>query len=89
MIFPECYAFYSEKFCKFCRSLFHKCLYPQLLNSSINFTKPFFPCEKSNFQKFFFCNYKNFGPDKRSLLLFCISNILFEKWNFSNLTLFF
>ena len=42
MIFPECFAFYPEKFCKFSRTLFRKCLYPQLLNSSINFTKLFF-----------------------------------------------
>ena len=41
-IFPECSAFYIEKFYKFCRTLFRKCLYPQLLNSSINFTKIFF-----------------------------------------------
>ena len=39
IIFPECSAFYIEKFYKFCRILFSKCLYPQLLNSSINFTK--------------------------------------------------
>ena len=40
--FPECFAFYPEKFCKFSRTLFRKCLYPQLLNSSINFTKLLF-----------------------------------------------
>ena len=42
MIFPECFAFYPEKFCKFSRTLFRKFLYPQLLNSSIDFTKLFF-----------------------------------------------
>ena len=42
MIFPECFAFYPEKFCKFSKTLFRKCLYPQLLNNSINFTKLFF-----------------------------------------------
>ena len=44
MIFLECYAFYSEKFCKFSKTLFRKCHYPQLLNSSINLSKLFFPC---------------------------------------------
>ena len=42
MILPECFAFYPEKFFKFSRTLFRKCLYPKLLNSSINFTKLFF-----------------------------------------------
>ena len=38
IIFSECSAFYIEKFYKFCRTLFRKCLYPQLLKNSINFT---------------------------------------------------
>ena len=42
MIFSEFYAFYSEKFCKFSRTLFRKYLNPQLSNSSINFIKLFF-----------------------------------------------
>ena len=43
IIIPECSALYIEKFYKFCRTLFRKCLlYPQILNSSINFTKLFF-----------------------------------------------
>ena len=42
MIFPEFYAFYSENFCKFSRTLFRKYMYPQLLNTSINFNKLFF-----------------------------------------------
>ena len=40
IVFSECSAFYSEKFCKFSRILFRKYLYPQLLNSSKNFMKP-------------------------------------------------
>ena len=32
------------KFCNFSKTLFRKCMYPQLLNSSINFTELFFPC---------------------------------------------
>ena len=42
IIFPERSALYIEKFYKFRRTLFCKCLYPQLLNSSISFTKLFF-----------------------------------------------
>ena len=42
IIFSECFTFYPEKFCTFYRTLFRKCLYPQLLNSSINFTKLIF-----------------------------------------------
>ena len=42
MIFHEYFAFYSEKFCKCSRTLYRECLYPQLLKSSINFTKLFF-----------------------------------------------
>ena len=42
IIFPECSAFYIEKFYKFCKTLFRKFLCPQLFNSSINFTKLFF-----------------------------------------------
>ena len=34
-------AFYSEKFCKFSKILFRKCLYPQLLHSSINIIELF------------------------------------------------
>ena len=41
IIFLECSAFYIEKFYKFCRTLFRKWLYPQLVNSSINFTELF------------------------------------------------
>ena len=41
-MFPECSPFYIERFYKFYRTLFRKCLYPQLLNSSIDFTKLFF-----------------------------------------------
>ena len=47
IIFPECYAFYIGKFCKFCRNLSRKFLYPQLLGSSINFTKLFFSVQFS------------------------------------------
>ena len=38
----ESSAFYSEKFFKFSRTRFRKCLYSQLLNSSINFIELFF-----------------------------------------------
>ena len=58
MIFPECFAFYPEKFCKFSRTLFRKCLYPQLLNSSINFTKLFFSVK--TFCKIKKLSYMNF-----------------------------
>ena len=37
----ESSAFYFEKFSKFSRTLFRKCLYPQLLNISINFIELF------------------------------------------------
>ena len=43
VLFLNTNAFYSEKFCKFSGTRFHKCLYPQLLNSSINFRGLFFP----------------------------------------------
>ena len=42
IIFPECSAFYSEKFCNFYKTLFCKCLYSQLLNSSINSIELFY-----------------------------------------------
>ena len=42
IILPECSTFYIGKFYKFRRILFRVCLYPQLFNSSINFTKLFF-----------------------------------------------
>ena len=42
IIFSKCSAFYSEKFCKFSKTLFRKCLYSQLLHSSINFIELFF-----------------------------------------------
>ena len=47
ILFPECSAFYTEKFCKFYRTRFRKCLYGQLLNSSINFTELFFSVQSS------------------------------------------
>ena len=37
--FSGCYTFHYVKSCKFSRTLFRKCLYTQLLNSSLNFTK--------------------------------------------------
>ena len=55
IIFPECSAFYIEKFYKFCRTLFRKCLYPQLLNSSLNFTKLFFSVYKASVTGFGKC----------------------------------
>ena len=42
IIFPECSAFYSEKFCTFSKALFRECLYPKLLHNSINFIELFF-----------------------------------------------
>ena len=43
----ECSPFYSEKFCKFSRTVFRKSLHPQLLNSSINLTELFYMCDIS------------------------------------------
>ena len=42
IIIPECFAFYSEKFCAFSETLLRECPYPQLLHSSLNFFELFF-----------------------------------------------
>ena len=67
IIFPEFSAFYIEKFYKFYKTLFRKCLYPQLLNSSINFTKLFFSVH-SNFI-FLYCTHTHFFDEDHLLFI--------------------